>query len=368
MTQQLLLVAQLHLLHHINFSFLILVGNLLLLPILLVLWKVYFREEKGLRRRLILFLPIPWIFFAMNYAETVDFAISGLQVLGVILLSVLALELLGRSMEEEGWSHFVPAMLVAGLACLTYANGFLLAPVGLLVLVLRRRYRRAVIWCAAFVVPLVPFLYRYHSTSHFAVKDLPWTPLFFLSFLGSAVFFLPLCLAVGAGIVIVYGLAVRNRYDRENPAAFMIATWILVNGAVVTFARVGIGLWSSHSSRYRIYSDLLLIFCYGYVAPRVARRAMTRERTRRLYRFTLTAAVLFCVMADVYGCMFFKRRREELMIGMTQYKANPAVNSPMYFVLPGNESANAAGEEAARVILNRAIAAGVYVPEGSPGR
>jgi hypothetical protein len=361
-TQQAVLIAQLHLIHHINFSFFILIGNLLLLPILLILWKICFSDEGSLHRRLTLFLPIPWVFFTLNYFETVDFPISGIQVLAVILFGLLALYLLGKSLAETGWSSFLWAILAAIVGCLTYANAFLLAPAGLFVLVLRRAYLKAALWCLAFVLPLIPFLYRYHSSSHFFMKDLPLTPLFFLSFLGSGLVAIPIGIAFGLGIVVIYCIALRNRYDRENPAAFLVATWVLLCGVVVTYGRIHTGFWVSHSSRYRLYSDILLIFCYAYIAPRVARSAQSMEKKRRLYRYALVSAILFGIAGDLYGWVLLKQRRHELVTGLAQYRAEPELHSPMYFLSAFNESGMAVPEAAARVTLTKAIAAGIYDP------
>lgn len=79
-----LLALQLALLGHVNFEFLVVAGNLFLLGIAVAVWKMCLPGEKNLHTRLLAFVPVSFLFFSLNYSETTDWAMAGLQNLPVI--------------------------------------------------------------------------------------------------------------------------------------------------------------------------------------------------------------------------------------------------------------------------------------------
>ena len=145
-----IIAAEMELTHHLNFAFLTALGDLLLLPIAYLLWRTFEQDESDLNRRLLDFLPISLLFFSLTYWENLNWAMTGLQNTPVIFFSFLAIYLLTPA--KMPGSARSPAGGVPGgcLAAFTSANGFLLAPVGLLILLLRRAYAGSVAWCASF--------------------------------------------------------------------------------------------------------------------------------------------------------------------------------------------------------------------------
>ncbi len=61
--------VELALTHRVSFSLLFWVGNLALLPLLYLVWRCYLVSETDLRRRMVLFLPMVFLLFSMNYGE-----------------------------------------------------------------------------------------------------------------------------------------------------------------------------------------------------------------------------------------------------------------------------------------------------------
>ena len=84
------MAAQLALVHHISISFLVTLGNLMLLPIAYACWRNYFAGKSDLRIRLALFLPISFLLFQLNYAETLDWSMGSLQNVAVIAFAFLS--------------------------------------------------------------------------------------------------------------------------------------------------------------------------------------------------------------------------------------------------------------------------------------
>ena len=102
------------------------------------------RMSSDLNRRLLAFLPISFLFFSLTYWENLNWTTTGLINIPVIFFSLLAIYLLlPRKMIEPTRARLLLACLAAALAAFTSANGFLLGPVGLLILLARRAYARA---------------------------------------------------------------------------------------------------------------------------------------------------------------------------------------------------------------------------------
>jgi len=320
--------SDLELTHHLNFGFLTGLGNSFLLAIAYLLWRTYQQDEQDLDRRLLAFLPINLIFFSLTYWENLNWATTDLQNIPVIFFSLLAIYLLfpGRRFGPARLQMLF-ACLAATLAACSSANGFLLGPVGLLIFWPRRAYAKSLLWCASLAPPFAAYLY------HFSVPPHPvhWAayltrPLFFLAFLGCAIPFRWPAALLGIGILAILGRAVRSRFDRANPVAFYFAVWIIATATLVAWVRgaLGFGL----TSRYSIYSILLLVFCYSFLAHSLRSRWSLRSR-KRFYLASVLVAVMMCVLADIGAYQYLSERRGMILRGIEMYRANPEVNSPM---------------------------------------
>lgn len=371
-----LLGLQLGLFGKLNFPLMILLGNLTVLGIFVLLWKNTPRSDAG-RSRFLPLLPVSLLLFSLNYSETVDWAVSGLQQPAVILFSLAAVHFLVK--RPASTRDFVLACTFGLLASATYANGVLVWPVGLLFLLLRvrelpraRLLLQALAWSACFLASL--FVYLSHSTGSGITARAPLLQqaLFLLSFCGGGMENMHhrpvpyISVVLGVGIAAVLLLAVRSRYDRRNPYFFFSMLWIVATAVVVANARVGMGLHVSLSSRYKIYCDLLLIFCYEYGLDRFRARkeaAATAARPLRLYLgASIAAALVFCVGSDVVGGVFLAKRKQRAEAAMRAYLASPGSASPMFLVEDVLSPEELAQEDLARQELNDAVRAGIYTP------
>ena len=351
--------------HHVSFSLLFWVGNLSLLPLLYVLWRSYFIGETDRVRRLVLFLPVAFLLFAMNYGEALDWTATALGYLGTLTLCLGAIELLAPGGNAEG-SRRGGACVCALVACLMAANGFLLLPIGLFLLVPRRAYGWAGVWCGMFGVALLPYFVSYTRNARFGHGSVLLIPAFFLAFLGSALQFIPLAAAVGVMVLAVVAEAVRRGFWRTHPAAMLGVGWLLVSAALAAVGRGRTGLAFSVVSRYRIYSDLLLIFCYGYLAERVRnKRWVSAGNRRRLYAAALVGAVLLCVHGEYQAANILRGRRELLLAGAAYFREAPGEHSPMHFGVAATDAGFAAQERDAREWVEAAEREGLYrLPRG----
>jgi hypothetical protein len=200
--------------------------------------------------------------------------------------------------------------------------------VGLLILLARRDYGRSLAWCASFLLPLAAYLYHYTRPVH-PMDNAVYIarPLFFLAFLGcGAVPYRWPAAALGLVILGILWLAVRSRFDRVNPVAFYFTVWIVATALLVAWVRGAGGF--AIGSRYSIYSILLLIFCYSFLAQYLPDRRVTFDR-RRFYAACLVLSVSICFLADVHAYKKLAARRQMILAGIEFYRANPDKNSPM---------------------------------------
>jgi hypothetical protein len=321
--------SEMELSHHINFAILTGLGDLFLLPIGYLLWRTYREQNKNLNQRLLAFLPISLLFFSLTYWETLNWSTADLQNVPVICFSLLAVYLLfpERTLTTS-WARLVLACLVAALGAFTSPNGFLLGPVGLLILLPPRLYARSVVWCVSFIAPLIAYLYHYTPLVHAAHKTFFLArPIFFLAFLGAgAIPFRWPAAVLGIAILGVLWLAIRARFDRTNPTAFYFTAWVVGTGLMVSSVRGALGV--SVVSRYSIYSLLVLIFCYGFLAQYLPTCTPAFSR-RGFYVTSIVFAFGVCVVAQMHAYRKLGARRDMVVTGIELYRTNPEMNSPL---------------------------------------
>ncbi len=352
-----IVASELELTHRLNFGFLNALGNCFLLAIVCLLWKMY-SGTGDLETRLARFLPISLLFFSLTYWENLNWTTTDLQNIPIVLFSLLAIYLLvtAPAYDVPG-PPVLAACMSAALAGLTSANGFLLLPVGILFLLPRRAYAVSVVWCASFVVPLLAYLYHYTPQPHQINRFFYLTrPLFFLAFLGGAASFRWVCALLGVVVLIVVFLAIRERFDRTNPAAAYSSMWVLATACLVAWVRGGNHF--SMASRYSIYSILLLIGCYLFLAQYLPGRFSGLDQ-RRFYLASLVFASGLWLVGNVSAYQHLRARRQMVLAGIELYRAAPQVNSPM--IDPLVEQTFPMEKKGEQDVLTKSIQEGVFV-------
>jgi hypothetical protein len=100
---------QLALMGHMSLPVMIVLGNLMPLGILWLITK----HTPGVKQRFLLVLPVSLLLFSLNYAETLDWAMIGLQHPAVIFFTLLSLHFLVK--QEGGVKELVAACGFAAL-------------------------------------------------------------------------------------------------------------------------------------------------------------------------------------------------------------------------------------------------------------
>jgi hypothetical protein len=327
-----------------------------LLAIAYLLWVMYRQDRSALNQQLLEFLPISLVFFSLTYWESVNWAMAGLQNLSVIMFSLLAIHLL---VPKGTTAPSLPILLLASIAAIfaafSSANGFLLAPVGLLMLVRRRALVAATLWCIGFGLPIAA--YRYHYIPYHVSVDTMHRGSYIakvcyvFAFLGCAIPQRWVAAILGFAIFAVLVFALQYGFERTHPGQFYFSIWILLTAAPVAWLRHSI------SSRYSIYSLLLLVSCYFFLVRYLLARSKAHN-LKRFYAVTTVFAAILSVSSIGLAYVNLGRRREMVLSGIEKYRANPEVNSPMND--PQTKEADPNEEAFQRDTLNQAIAAHVY--------
>lgn len=346
---------------HINFWFLSLLGNASVLLLAAVLWRM-FLPHAPLTRRLALFLPVTLLLFQYGYVETLNWPLPGLQTLPVLAFAVASLYLLQQPTALAG------ALATLTLAIASNANGFLIVIPGTLMLVLRRRWRALPLWLATTAAMAALYAYRYHPTPLAADAAHPGGLLhphitYLLGFLGAAGRYLTLPGAVllGLALCLYFAFAAHRGLLRHQPVVLYCLLFILLTGLGVAGLRAQDGLLQSVSSRYRMYSDLLLIFAWFTLVQQLRLDTAPSLRRSRPYLSALSLSALFCLAMDANGGRTLLIRHRGLVGGMARYEHSRGTLTPMYSVDP-TRSPGPADAEHARQVLLQSERLGIYHP------
>jgi hypothetical protein len=258
--------TQLELSGHLDLTVLCIIGDSFVLWLAILLWKMFLPSHTEFTKRLAFFIPIPWLLFQLQYAQPLNFSMAALQNLPVLFFSLAAIYLLLR---RKRWT-FLWSLACLVLAVSSSGNGLLMIPIGMLILAFSRKLACLVVWAATSAVCIAAYFYRYSamlwlipSNSPFPSPAQFWNPRYVICFLGSAGAY-PMrsgSLVLGIAICIFYAFVARRGYFRRNPLIGYSVLFLLLTSVLVGAFRSELGVPCS-SSRYAIYSSLLLIFAW----------------------------------------------------------------------------------------------------------
>jgi hypothetical protein len=366
--------AQYALIGHVNFAAICVLGDCAVVALALVLWSMFLPGEKDLAKRLAYFAPASWLIFQLEYYETLNWAMPSLENLWVIVFSLGAI----RCLLLQSVKAYAVAIALYALAVSALGNGFLLLPVGMLMLVRRKQMARAWGWLTFSAIFTAAYAYHYNIYSSQAHEHgsvfatiLHIRPDYIIAFIGNmgavagaSAVSVGLSLTLGTVLLLFFGWLVRRGYFRQNPCVGYCALFLLLTAAGVAGLRSDFGMMQSLSSRYTIYGALLLIFAWSAVVevfPRIWKEPLVNNQ---LYVAAMTAAILLGLCMDEMGYLQLERRRREATQGMAAYENSV---SPRSINGPGLNLGRSSAiidslRRRAPVVLDESIRLGVYEP------
>ncbi len=291
----------------LDYRHLMMSGNLSLIGLLAVLGSVLRRSIPSVKTSWLFFLPpIAFLLFNLSHWENMFWGMAALQNFTVVLWALWAIYALTFT---QNWPL---AIVLAVLATITSGNGLAIWPIGAGLLALARRdldWKRPALnrqivlpfacWLIGAVITIGLYFVGYEKPQgnppvRGSVGELltGW-----LAFLGSAAEVLPvgsalinsvvLGVALVLTVTVLIGFSVQNLFRSPLVAADSVSTqsanqltlfflgsaaFLLGTAVIVAWSRVGFGLDTLITSRYKLYSLTLLALVYVAVVSRLAGR------------------------------------------------------------------------------------------------
>ena len=260
----------------IEYRWLMWIGNFTLVGVLLIFYKIFQKQKHSLA----FFVPIPLILFQLQLWENTFWGMAAMQNFGIIFFIIGLIYLISSPKRL----YFYMALLFAFFVTYTSGNGITAFPICLVLLILQRRFKDSIIFGG--VAMLLVFLYFYHyqmpsnnpSMNGIGIGKIIFG---FFSFLGSvfdlllyssgrikvtiilgAVLFI-ICTLIAIYLIFNSNLLSKQR-NLNQPELFILGSFMFLIGTaiVVTYTRISYGDVGLLTSRYKIYSILLLITLY----------------------------------------------------------------------------------------------------------
>ena len=349
-------------------------GDSAVLVLAFLLWPMFLPQEKDFVRRLTFFVPAAWLLFQLGYCDTLNWAMASLQNVWAIVFSLAAIQCFLRPTRTA----YAGALILYMLAISASGNGFLLLPIGLIVLISRRQWGRCMGWLAVTGVSIAAYAYQYNvmssqSNPHLSVFStaLHLRPDYVVVFLGNAGAVMGatstsiwICMTLGSVLLLIFCWLAWRGYALRNPAIACSVLFILLTAIGVAGIRSDFGLIQSLSSRYAIYGALLAIFAWAAMAEEFLQNRNERSFGDRACVAMIVTTMAFGFFMDQLWYRYLVQREQNMVEAMAAYERTAALPSPVSPVpiYPIETGGMISLRQRALVILGESVRLGVYEP------
>ena len=354
---------QYELLGHIDWVSLCMVGSTFVIIIYILISRVFKITSSNGSVRLLTLLPIGLLLFQMQYASNLNFSMAGIQNISVLAFAMAAISLL----PHNSTICFAGACISLLFAICASGNGFLVIPVGTLLLIERKRWAHIFIWIILSAgIALVYFTnYRINyspgnSDDNLLIKILSQINLIYiLSFIGSSVAkyqnHFP-SVVFGILLLSVWVVAVKNKYSSKNPSIFYFVVFLILTAIAVSTIRSSLGVEQSLASRYRIYSNLIIILTYIFLMESYFDKIKNKKIQFGILSFSIAFSAIFFVLSNTAGYRFLQGRQLAVTHEMMIWKSE---------VLHENIEFNDQNKNQFDPAVTRQLELGIYKPNTS---
>jgi hypothetical protein len=267
-TQRLAAWVEVQVLGGLDFSLLMYLGSALLVLAGVFLLSAVDRDI----RPLFAAITVAVLLSPGNY-EAAHWTTGALEHFGVVGYALGALYCLNRAGAGCRAAAGVLALAAAG----TSAAGLMLVPAGALLLCLVHRWRAALVWtlcgAAVFAVYFIGYERPPYQGSLWTYLGEPLVPLRFFSIAVGGLALSPAAaLAIGIALSLFWAWLVGSRRILSLPPMLVAcAAFLLLSFAAITWGRAGFGEKGAFLSRYRPYSELLVLVSLASLAWQLSR-------------------------------------------------------------------------------------------------
>jgi len=345
---------------YIDFAVLSIIGNAFVVIIYVLLVKTFKIPAHNNLGRISLLMPVSLLLFQLQYASTLNFSMAGIQNLSVLVFALTAISLLVVNSKIR----FAGACISLLLAICSSGNGFLLVPVGGFLLIQRKRWIQIVLWLILSIAIASIYFNSYTFSNSSGDTEggqllkilLQFNLIYILAFIGSSIakyqYHIP---SVGLGIVllVIWAVAIKNKYPTKNPSAFYFFVFLFLTAIGVSSLRSSLGVEQSLASRYRIYSNLILILTYFFIVETYFERIKNKKIQYGLICIFFLLGAIFFTISNYAGYRFLIGRQEAITYEMLVWKEEVLKKAvPIQETYPHNLD----------IVVTRQIESGIYKP------
>ena len=283
---------------------------------------LFYKISKKYNLSLIYFAPITFLIFNNSLYENTFWGMASIQNFGAIFLAFLCFYWLVFSIDKQSHIYFYWAIVVCFFGVFTSSNGILIPVIGCLILLFQRRKREFFIWFSASFAFLLAFFLGFERNPDNVVKaniaDLKTLVKGLFATIGNSIdstFISPekhLDLSMVSGIflfifIVLFAYqAIFKKYNSKdisnsinfindkNNDLFLLAclAFLGITCGGIVFARISYGIGTLLTSKYKIYSLLIIVIFYI-----VASKSFSKKNS---YNF-IANAILLSVFFNLYS-------------------------------------------------------------------
>lgn len=317
----------------INVKSLMFLGGCSLIGISILFYKIL----KKYTLKLIYFVPITFLIFNNSLYENSFWGMASIQNFGVIFFAFLCFYWLIFSIEFSFKKYFYWSIFICFLGVFTSSNGIVIPIIGCLILLFQRRKREFFIWFSTSFIFLFAFFFSFKRNPDNVVKanisDLKTLVKGLLATIGNSIdsaFISPekhLDLSMVSGIflfIFIILFAYQTILKKYNPKdisnsinfinvknndLFLLAclTFLGITCGGIVFARISYGIGTLLTSKYKIYSLLIIVIFYI-----VASKSFSKKNSYNFICIAISLSVfynLYSYFADYQNIRYLNQER-----------------------------------------------------------
>ncbi|WP_394994241.1 hypothetical protein [Emticicia sp.] len=307
----------------LNLKWLMYMGNFSLIGILVLFFKI----SKKYSFILLSLAPISFLIFNVGLYENTFWGMASIQNFGVIFLAFLTFYWLVFSVEKQKIKYFYFSLFSCFLGIFTSYNGIVIPIIGLFILLFQQRKQVVFIWVGSCFVFLTSYFYSFlqnpekASKTDFSHPQLLLKGLFAtigngidLSFILSDKH-IDLSMAIGVFLVVFIAIftyiVIFKKYNLANKTndLFLLAClgFLAITCVGIVLARISFGFGTLLTSKYKIYSILILSIFYF-----VALQSLSENRKNNFIYMSILGAIIFNIytyIADYQNIIYLRQER-----------------------------------------------------------
>ena len=335
----------------INFRHLIILGNIGLIGLAFVIFKL----NPIFKKKPLLFVPVILLIFIPQH-EIIEWGVVAISIIYLYIFVITSLFFLNK----KGNGNFTISIILAIMATFSFGNGMFVFFAGFIVMFLSQRKStiHKLIWSIVMIISITLYFSDYiffteATSSHgFIIRPVLNLQIFltyFVGFLSPVLKHSPILFSIVGLVVLVYLgflFLFKWQYMKNNPVSISILFFVLLTGASLAISRVGFGIIAASAPRYILLQVIFISVLY-IISIDIYKDAGTR----------VFNVILFASFA-LYGIRLYGNIQR---LKMDKMERTNGLTS--YFFNPNNTSLDYPNQKKAASILDISIKSGYYKPE-----